>query len=147
LRVELNSTEQYPSLFQRLAIKDDILPSSAGSYPILPYDFACPTIHALLNRRTCGKCKKYFATIKSMKAHTVSRHSNEPVEPTRRLAVKRIAARRQRELMCVITSGEMEELEWHDQDDVDHKDEGAIPHVQIESGTPLKTIDVTFYSD
>ena len=82
-----------------------------------------------------------------MKAHKISRHANEAVDPTRRLAVKRIAARRQPELMCVITSGETEELELHDQDDVDHNDDGAIPHVQIKSGTPLKTIDVTFYSD
>ena len=63
-----------------------------------------------------------------MKAHTISRHANEAVEPTRRLAVKMITVRRQRELTCVITCGETEEFDWHDQDDVDHNEDGAIPH-------------------
>lgn len=149
LQVELNNTQQsYLTLFQRLALKSDVLPPLARAYSVLPYDFACPTIHPLVSRRTCGDCSKYFATIKSLKIHKAS-HSFP--KPTKRLQVQRIAARRQRELMCVIAYGDQEELEWHDEDDVDYNETDAdIPSVNVVSGTPtikIKSVNLSFYGD
>lgn len=148
LRVELNSDE-YVSVYQRLALKEDVLPPLARTYPTLPYDFACPSVQPMLNRRTCTQCKKYFASIKSLKSHKFSHKSSGLETSTQRLAVKRVAAKRQRELMCLIAYGEQEAFEWHDEDDVEFPQDAEIRDVSTtQSGTPVvKAVDITFYHD
>ena len=51
----------------------------------------------------------------------------------------RVAARRQRELMCIVRYLESEDNEWHDEEDVQF--DGNIPERDVISGTPMMQID------
>ena len=72
----------------------------------------------------------------------------DPVNPrsvNRRIRPQTIAARRQRELMCVLREEEsaMEEFEWHEEQHVDTTGL-AIPQLQndaIVEGTPVYTLE------
>ena len=67
LRVKLDGSGKYPSVFVRLALSKDILPRSADNYPKgLPYDFACPSVQDKISKRICKECGLYLATIKSV---------------------------------------------------------------------------------
>ena len=52
----------------------------------------------------------------------------------------RIAARRQRELMAIIVSGEMEDVEWMDEDEVDLAGL-QMPDMMQSSGLPFVDAD------
>lgn len=109
----------------------------------IPYDLCCPSLQAKLLSRMCTKCKVYHATVRALKSHekhcvSANRTANilrPKVLPTR------IAARRQRELMCVIAEGDDEqqdEFEWMDSEDVDVDIKKAAPKkITIEFGTPV----------
>ena len=57
--------------------------------------------------------------------------------PATRVRPQRIAARRQRELMCVVRQMENEEFEWLDEDDVDSNGLDMPPPRVVEKGTPV----------
>ena len=108
------------------------------------YDYSCPVVQEFINRRLCSTCGLYLASLKELASHKKLHKENEeqsqrnendpppPQEPRRR--PQRIAARRQRELLCAF---QFQELEWAEMDDVDT--EGlVIPDVtSIESGAPV----------
>ena len=116
LRVAVGSS-RFPSLFVRLAVNADILPRSAVSYPKeIPFDFARSNLQHKLTQRDCKQCLLYHASVKYVEAHEkvckVSAQSSTqdtPAAPRPRVKPVRVAAKRQREPMCVI----------QDMDDVD----------------------------
>ena len=143
LVVSLNDPQaKYPSMFLIKSLNKDILPRSAAKFKFgLPYDFACPSLQNTLPLRTCNVCGLYMASIKSLKNHkklciAKGRQVNNEVTDRDCVRPLRVAARRGRELMCVIRYMEMEDLEWHDEQDVQYS--GNVPqHSSVESGTPV----------
>lgn len=115
---DLGSVEEarFPSVFLLRSLHESVLPRTATSFRILPYDAYCPSVHTILLRRTCKKCWLYHASLTAQKMH--QRQCGVPDEPVR-VRPLRLAARRQRELMAVIAFGETEDVEWLDEDDVD----------------------------
>ncbi|KAG7170141.1 hypothetical protein Hamer_G012383 [Homarus americanus] len=101
---------KYPPLFVNLALDKCVLPVRAvkKSPKGLPYDLACPCLKNELQKRNCGTCGKYFASVKSINAH-INKHSSSCMSrhyvvsaPAERLQPQRLAAKRQREFMCVV---------------------------------------------
>ena len=138
---------KYPCVFVRKAMSKVIFPRSAAKYPSgLPYDFACPSLQDTLPSRTCKNCGLYFASMKSLKGHNNSCIAKErkgkgkgEVSVSNYVRPVRVAARRQRELMCVVRYMETEDIEWHDEEDVQFS--GNIPQKSVESGTPVILMD------
>ena len=99
----------------------DILPRSAASYPKgIPFDFTCPNMQDKLMQRVCKQCELYHASVKSVKGHEVvckqgalaqSSTQDKSATPWPRVRPVRVAAKRQRELMCVIQYMDDVELE------------------------------------
>lgn len=141
-----DSNARYPSLFVHMALDKSVLPARAEKKfsKGLPYDFSCPSIQTVLPRRICGHCGKYFASIRSLKDHgkdciekANSRPNAQTGLPVPRVRPQRLAAKRQRELMCVLTALDNEEYEWHDEDDVDYSGLVMPPQRVGGTGTPL----------
>ena len=95
-----------------------------------------------------------MAFIKSLKNHKKTctakgRQGNNEITVRDSVRPLRVAARRGTELMCVIRYMEMEDLEWHDEQDVTFL--GNVPqHSSVESGTPvipIKNDDQTTWID
>ena len=133
---------RYPSLFLIKSLSKNILPRSASKFKFgLPYDFACPSLQDTLSSRTCNVCGLYVASIKSLNNHKKTctakgRQGNNEITVRDCVRPLRVAARRGTELMCVIKYMEMEDLEWHDEQDVIFH--GNVPeHSSVESGTPV----------
>ena len=143
LVVSLNDPQaRYPSLFLIKSLSKNILPRSASKFKFgLPYDFACPSLQDTLSSRTCNVCGLYVASIKSLNNHKKTctakgRQGNNEITVRDCVRPLRVAARRGTELMCVIKYMEMEDLEWHDEQDVIFH--GNVPeHSSVESGTPV----------
>lgn len=151
LKVELFADDKtsYPHLFLRRSLDLSIFPQSARSYPILPYDYACPTIHPLLAKRVCTHCRIYHASVKSLINHkkvcTGSMNAAPPTS-TNRIRPLRLAAKRQRELMCVFMSEGEEVFEWHDDDEVDSEGLTEPSTIVTKAGTPvIKRANVYFF--
>ena len=146
LIVSLNDPQAtYPSMFVIKSLSKDILPRSAAKFKLgLPYDFACPSLQDTLSLRTCNVCGLYMASIKSLKIHkkfcnAKGRQGNKELAVCNYVRPLRVAARRGKELMCVIRYMEMEDLEWHNEEDVQFN--GNVPqHSNVESGTPVISI-------
>lgn len=143
-----DSNAQFSSLFINLALGKSVLPTRATRrFPkCIPYDYACPSLQADLPKRVCGACGKYFASMKSMKAHLDHCHeksgssgSNE-IKPNS-IRPKRVAARRQRELMCLINYIESDEFEWHDEGEVDTTGLEIPGDIYYQEGTPVMPIE------
>ena len=95
-----------------------------------------------------------MASIKYLKNHkktctAKARQGNNEITVLDCVCPLRVAARRGTELMCVIRYMEMEDLEWHDEQDVIFL--GNVPqHSSVESGTPvipIKEDDQTTWID
>ena len=136
---------KYPSMFVRKAMTKAILPRSATKYSSgLPYDFACPSLQDKLPSRTCKKCGHYFASMKSLKSHNSTctargRKGKSEGSVSQYIRPVRVAARRQREIMCIIRYLESKDNEWHDEDDVQF--DGNIPERDVISETSMMPID------
>ena len=135
----------FPSLFLQMLLGNDVIPPGMKRRYAkgVPYDFSCPTLQTE-RKRICEKCGLYHASIKSMKAH--HRQCDDgtttgPVHqaPVARIRPQRVAARQQRELMCLITRMDNEEFEWLDEDDVDTEgiEISEIAQLTVQPGTPL----------
>ena len=61
----------------------------------------------------------YFPSQVMVAAHKAALHPRIKINDIQKVRPIRVAARRQRELMAVIASGEMEDVEWLDEDQVD----------------------------
>ena len=116
LVVSLNDPQaRYPSLFLIKSLCKDILPRSASKFKFgLPNDFACPSLKNTLSSRTCNMCGLYVASIKSLKiirrpALPMGKQGNNEI--TVRNSVRPLR-------MVVIRYMEMEDLEWHDEQDI-----------------------------
>ena len=133
----------YPYVFVNMALDKSFLSSRAlKKFPKgLPYDFACPTMQNILPKRICVKCGKYFASVNSLRSHAAScsSGSKDATSAVSRGLVRpqRLAAKRQRELVCVLRYMETEELEWHDEDEVDASGLEMPQERVVKSGTPV----------
>ncbi|CAB3979548.1 Hypothetical predicted protein [Paramuricea clavata] len=144
---ENKENSKFVSLFTNLAINKNIFPPRvAVKFPKgTPYDFACPNVEKDLPRKVCAKCGLCFATIKYNAAHKAWCSARTPIScSVERIRPQRIAARRQRELMCVLVEEEsaMEELEWHEEQYVDTTGLN-ISQLEnyVENGTPVYTLE------
>ena len=116
----------------------------------IPYDYSCPAAQNIMERRLCSKYGLYLASIKEVSLHEQihkkqkatpsdipseppSKQSAETVQPLR-LRPQRVAARRQKELLCAF---QFQELEWMELDDVDTECLVIPPVSSIKSGTPI----------
>ena len=81
--------------------------------------YSCPSVKEdVIKRRLCSSCGLYFGTIKPNTLHKASCRVTEvrTENVTERVRPMRIAARRQRELLCVMA---LQEMEWVSMDDVE----------------------------
>ena len=140
LRVNIGDGK-FPSLFVRLVISNDIFPRSASSYgDELPYDFACPSMQKSLRQRVCKKCGLYHASVKSLNSHKrICRHNAAAPTEEPRVQVRpvRVAAKRQRELMCAIRYMDEIEYEWLDEEDLESFEVPMDCQVSLQTGTPV----------
>ena len=141
----------YLRLFQALTLSESLISKRAmRKFPKgIPFDYSCPSVpQDQVTKRMCTTCGLYLASIKSKSEHAKSCCDDvvTMVSPTTSTVVSvprekvrpvRIAARRGRELMCVM---EIQESEWQDIDDVDTTDIDIPEEIFPVSGTP--TIDI-----
>ncbi|CAH0397156.1 unnamed protein product [Chilo suppressalis] len=122
LRVsQVNSDDgTYLNLFARLAVK---LQPEAADFQQIPYDWFCPSVHDKLASRTCKECGIYHTSNKTLLQHLKNLHPKRKKkdEVVRRIQPTRIAARRARELLCILGDEKAgtENAEWIDDDEVD----------------------------
>jgi hypothetical protein len=107
---------KFTSVFVTQAINPCVLPRSLTAFQVIPYDAYCPSVQSVLLRRTCKKCGLYHASLTSMKVHNKTCGIQDVVAPVRPV---RIAARRQREMMAIITYDQSEDAEWIDEEFLD----------------------------
>ena len=77
----------------------------------IPYDYSCPSVDQdMIKRRMCSHCGLYFLFLKAKSLRGAScRVTKDRIEnTTERVRPLRVAARRQRELLCVMAFQEME---------------------------------------
>ena len=158
--VKGDSEAHYLSLTQNIAMKDQLNSAIIKKYPIIPYDYSCPSVQPHLRRRICSDCNMYFATFKELDLHKdchkrkkstkkqtslfpspISSGSTPPPQPSPppsppppRVRPQRIAAKRQGELLCAFA---YQELEWMDMDDVDTEGFDIPNELTIQPGTPV----------
>ena len=124
-----------------IQLGNDVLPARAiRNYPKgIPYDYGCPSIQEILTKRIC-KCGLYTATVVSLNKHQKFCKKGEKELPLKVRPV-RLAARRQRELMCVIKNMDVTEFEWYDEDDIDITGLQEPPRAKVVGGTPVIPVD------
>lgn len=113
IRPEVN----FLSLFQRLSM--NVKHSGLQDINDCPYDLFCPTVRLAVKKRTCHICRLYFPSQAMVAAHKTAVHKGIQIHDIPKIRPIRVAARRQRELMTIIASGEMEDVEWLDESQVD----------------------------
>lgn len=111
----LNVTQFAPLLLQ-LSVK---LQPEQKDFVKLPYDFYCPTVSDDLIKRTCTICGSYFASAKSLSSHIKNLHNKS--KTIQRLKAKKIAAKRNDEVLCIFECPKFktEEAEWQNENDVE----------------------------
>ena len=130
----------YLSLFQNIALQASLTPKQAiKKFPKdIPYDYSCSSTKDVLTGRLCYHCGLYFGSIKSNVNHSSycrTKAEASTAAVTRKVRPQRVAARRQKELLCAMA---FRELEWHAIDDVDFDDNQVdISEIAPKSGTPV----------
>ena len=126
----------------------------------IPYDYSCPAVQNIMERRLYSKCGLYLASVKEVSLHEQmhkrqkttpsdipyeppSKQSTETVQ-TPRLRPQRVAARRQKELLCAF---QFQEFEWMELDDVDTEGLVIPPVSSIKSGTPITETSEAIWSE
>jgi hypothetical protein len=84
---------RFPSVFLLCKLQPQLLPRSAKSFKILPYDAYCPSVQSLLVRRICKKCGLYHASLTAQRNHM--RQCGVPDESVQHVRPLRLAAKRQ----------------------------------------------------
>lgn len=140
---ENEKSKAYPSLATTLCLEGSILSDAQRrQFPLgIPYDYACPSLDKeVLTRRQCQKCGVYHSSIRSATTHAKI-HKNIPPPMNARVRPVRIAARRQRELMCLVANQmnlEDAEYEWINEEFVCYPSGlDAIPELHFQAGTPV----------
>ena len=139
----------YLFLTQNLALKVQLGVTTMKGFPKgKPYDYSCPATQNITKRRLCSKCGWYLASVKEVSLHKQmhkkqkttpsdipseppSKHSAETVQPPR-IRPQRVAAWRQKELLCAF---QFPVLEWMGLNDVDTESLAMPPVSSIKSGT------------
>lgn len=98
-------------LFQRLSIN---LPIKEGKFfPIIPYDYHCPTVQENLPDRTCPFCNLYYATMKNLRKHRKAIHPGQRVTRVAKKIPAQIIKRRNEEVLCIINNeDDAKDAEW-----------------------------------
>ena len=119
----------------------------------IPYGYSCPSVDQdMIKRRMCSHCSINFSSLKAKLLDGAScRVTESRIEnTTERVRPLRVAARRQRELLCVIA---FQEMEWASMDEADAEyfDLSNITDDENENefGTPVFDTDevVPIWSD
>ena len=105
----------YLSLFQNISLQNTLIPNRAlKKFPMgIPYDYSCPSVKDVLEKRICVHYGLYFGTIKEKSIHASYCRTkvvappnpgvrHEEPETRQRVRPQRIAARRQGELLCAL---------------------------------------------
>ena len=117
-------------------------------FPVIPYDFHCPSVQSQLYDRTCLECGLYHASIKSLTKHCKIIHKCQPkqIEEKKKASRKLVQAKKiiskresnnEEELLCIIKykNAATEDIEWVDIEYVDtahleesmNEDDAAMP--------------------
>ena len=86
-------------------MKDNLISDVATKmYPKgLPYDYSCPAVDAAtINKRSCSHYGMYFGSICRKTSHQAACKTVASPLEKQRVKLQRIAALRQRELLCVM---------------------------------------------
>ncbi|XP_044594835.1 uncharacterized protein LOC123272182 [Cotesia glomerata] len=113
---DLPKNAEFCNLFVRLALKISIPCKSRE----VPYDFYCPSVQKVLDKRTCSVCSLYFASEKNLHLHKRNRHGKMPAGTSARVRPFAIAARRPGEILCIhdLESCGHNTIEWLPEDEV-----------------------------
>ena len=159
--VQRDVDAHYLSLIQNLALKVQFGIIALKNFPKgIPYDYSCPAAQNIMERRMCSKCRLYLASIRKVSLHEQmhkkqkttpsdipseppSKQSSETIQPPR-LRPQRVAARRQKELLCAF---QFQEFEWMELDDVDTEGLVIPPVSSIKSGTPITETSEAIWSE
>ena len=107
----------YLSLFQNIALNGSLLPKHANTkFPKgFSYDYSCLSAKDTLTDSVCMYCDLYFGSIKSKQNHSSYLRTKESRAVgdeqhggTRKVQPQRVAARRQKELLCAMAFQELE---------------------------------------
>lgn len=105
----------------------------------VPYDFYCPSLFAVLHKRTCSICGLYFASEENLQAHRRNRHNKVPLHTSARVRPTQIASRRRGELLCVTNhdSSGFTSIEWLPEEDVDIDGDVEANRPEIDANIPI----------
>ena len=116
----------------------------------IPYDYSCSSVdQEMIKRQMCSHYGLYSSSLKAKSLHEAScRVTEGHIEnTTERVRLLRDAARRQRELLCVMA---FQEMEWPSMDEVDAEDfdlsNTTDDENENEFGTPVFYTDESFRS-
>ena len=114
----------YLSLYHNISLQNALMPAQAiKKFPKgIPYDYSSPSVDQdMIKRRMCSHCGLYSSSLKAKSLHEAScRVTEGRIEnTTERVRPLRVAACRQRELLCVMA---FQEMEWVSMDVVDAED-------------------------
>lgn len=129
---------RFPPLFLTLSLQrvGDSEKQERGA----PYDGHCPSVERALASRVCVKCGKYHGSATSRQAHQRWCARSVQSMPLPKVRPVRVAARRQRELMCIIATQTSASCEWRDEDEVDVTGLDIPPRDPEESAFPNANI-------
>ena len=146
---------------QNLALKAQLSVTTLKNFPKgIPYDYNCPAVQNIMERRLYSKCGLYLASIKEVSLHE-QMHKRQKTTPsdipselpskqftetvqTPRLRPQRVAARRQKELLCAF---QFQEFMWMELDDVNTEGLATPPVSSIKSGTPITETSEAIWSE
>ena len=135
--------QQFSPLFLTIQLGNAVLPTrTLCNFPKgIPYDFGCPSLQEELHKRICLKCGHYTATVVSLNKQLKVCSKKGREVPCIKVRPVRLAACRQRELMCAIKYLETTELEWYDEEHVDTTGLEEPPISTILTGTPIIPVE------
>ena len=145
----------YLSLYQNISLQNALMPPQAAKElpKGIPYHYSCPSVDQdMIKRRMCSHCGLYSSSLKAKSLHDAScRVTEGRIENiTERVRPLRVAAHRQRELLCVLTFQEMECASMDEADAEDfHLSNITDDENENEFGSPVFDTDevVPIWSD
>ena len=134
----------YLSLYQNMVLRSTLTTDRIKKkYPKgVPYDFSCPVLSQdVIKQRICQHFGLYLSSLKAKSLHITScridKNNHDEIEKPR-VRPTRVAARRQRELLCVM---EFQEMEWAAMDEVEFDDLDNVANFETDLGTPIINTD------
>lgn len=71
-------------------------------FPIMPYDFYCPSVQSVLDSRVCPHCGFYTSSKNGSRKHRKAMHPKGEPLTTSRVRPRRVIARREKEFLCLL---------------------------------------------